>query len=192
MLPLKPPHSGIIFDKNFSEFETSISFRSLELDTDLVMLHQWTNAAYAKRFWLLEGTKTFLHKTYSAILNNPNTHAFIGLADGHPFCLIEMYALHTEEELLSHFPDAIPNDCGLHLLMCPPRELKKSWSTTALLAFQQYYFSFPSFTALYAEPDHQNVLANRLALQTGFRFMKTANLSYKTANLYQMTRQDFS
>lgn len=190
MLALKPSHPGTVFKKHFLVLSVSVSFRSLDMEMDLSMLHRWVNAAYAKQFWQLEGSEAFLHATYKDILHHPDTHAFIGLLNEQPCCLVEVYALQNEEELLSHIPGADPNDCGLHLLMCPPRELKKGWSTAALLAFQQYYFSFPSVTALYAEPDHQNVLANRLALQTGFLFMKTTNLSYKTAHLYRITRQD--
>jgi RimJ/RimL family protein N-acetyltransferase len=191
MLTMKPSHPGTVFTKHFPELSVSVSFRSLHLKADLPILHRWVNASYAKKFWQLEGDEAFLHKTYAEILEHPHTHAFISLGNDQPFCLIEVYALHTEQELLQQIPTANPNDCGVHLLMCPPRELKKGWSAAALLAFQQYYFSFPNFTALYAEPDHQNVLANRLAIQTGFRFIKTINLSYKTANLYHLTRKDF-
>jgi hypothetical protein len=96
----------------------------------------------------------------------------------------------SEDELRGHV-NAQPNDAGMHLLMGPPREMQKGFSFYAIKCLQEYYFSFDESGDLYCEPDQNNYHANRLAINTGFQFLKTIELSYKTANLYRITRQQF-
>lgn len=182
----KPPTRGIVFKEFVSELGTTIAFRSLDLNRDLQLIYQWVNAEYAKRFWGLRGTPQAIRSAYSAALDSPNAHAFIGLIEDQPFCQIDAYAI-IGDELENHI-DAQEGDAGFHLLMCPPRQMKRRWSYWAIKCFQQYYFSHGQARRLFAEPDQQNYPANQLAINTGFAFLKTAELSYKTANIYCITK----
>ncbi|MGC4233248.1 MAG: GNAT family N-acetyltransferase [Niabella sp.] len=179
----------LLFTRSVPELDASFSFRSLDPNFDFDRIYDWVNQAYAQKFWQLKGSRSMIETLYKGILSNPQVHAFIGLVDQAPVCQIELYAL-PADELAGHLP-ARSGDCGLHILMCPPRQMQKGWSFYALRLFQEFYFSFPEAQRLFAEPDRENHAANQLAMNTGFRFLKTIELSYKTANLYCLDRQDF-
>jgi RimJ/RimL family protein N-acetyltransferase len=183
MLHCKPLHNEIVFSKYVDDIDATVEWRSLDLDKDIERLHQWISSPYTKRFWKLDATLLELEDLYRRLLSDPHRHAFTGLVNNKPFCHIEMYTLHTDV-LHDHVPEADPNDCGLHILMCPPRQLKKGWSRVALSTFMEYCFDFGCPYTLYAEPDKDNHPANCLALDSGFEYIKTVQLPDKIANLY--------
>jgi RimJ/RimL family protein N-acetyltransferase len=173
----------------YQESDQTISFRSLQLETDIEFLYDWVNRSYSKRFWQLNGSKSLLYDTYQSLLDNPNAHSFIGCRNDQPVCQIDLYNVAADE--LKDYTDHATDDCGLHLLMLPPQQMQKGLSLCMLRHFIQFFFSFASAAKLFAEPDKENVLANRLAEKAGFIFLKTIQLSYKTANLYCITKQQF-
>lgn len=186
----KPSHTGTVFEKYISELSAKITIRSLQLRNDMQMLCNWITQPYARRFWQMDDDPSKLHNLYKAILKNPVAHSFIVSADEQPIALVDAYNI-SADELNDHI-DAKPNDAGLHLLMGPPREMEKGYSFYTLKCFQEYFFSFETDADLYAEPDQENYHANRLAINTGFKFLETVQLSYKKANLYRITREGFS
>jgi len=72
--------------------------------------------------------------------------------------------------------------------MLPPKLSAKGLALEALRAFVEFYFSFSLSKKLYGEPDKENLLANLLARKVGFQFIKEVTLSYKTANLYLISK----
>lgn len=188
--PADLPPGAVVFSRPVPELDTHVSFRSLDLGRDLDLIYDWVNQAYAERFWQLAGSRATIETIYRGVLDNPLVHSFIGWVGDAPVCQVDVYAV-AADELAAHVPDFGPGDCGLHLLMCPPRQLQKGWSTYALRVFQEFYFSHAQARRLYAEPDHENHLACQLAAATGFRLLGTIALSYKTARLYCLHREDF-
>ena len=191
-LSIKPKNekADYLYSYYKTELNAVISFRSLDLTKDLDMIHDWVNQSYARRFWQLDGSRDLVKSTYEAILNNPRAHSFIGCIDDLPICQIDVYGVAGEE--LQRFTGEVNDaDCGLHLLMLPTKQLQKGWSYYALKNFQRFYFSFASPRQLFAEPDQCNVYANKLAIDAGFHFMKTIELSNKTANLYSISREKY-
>lgn len=181
--------AAALYEEYIPELQATLSFRSLDLSLDLDMIYGWVNKVYAQKFWQLAGSKAMMENIYTSVLENPQVHSFIGLIEEKPVCQIDAYMV-AADELAAHM-DHRPGDAGLHLLMCPPREMQRGWSYYALKCFQQYFFSFDQAGCLYAEPDQENTLANKLATETGFQFVKTIQLSYKTANLYSISREQF-
>ena len=179
----------ILYISHVQGLNADISFRSLQLKTDIDLLYDWVNRPYSKRFWQLNGSKSLLYDTYRSLLGDPNQHSFIGCFNNQPACQIDLYNVAADElkDHISH--DA--EDCGLHLLMMPPKQMNKGLSLCMLQHFIRFYFSFSIARRLFAEPDQENILANRLAEKAGFIFLKTILLSYKTANLYSITREQF-
>ncbi len=180
----------LIYSVSLTSSNSTLSFRSLDLDIDLDMIYDWVNKSYSRKFWQLNGSKQLVKSTYDSVLKNSQAHSYIGLIDKRPFCQIDIYRL-SIDELRQHISTPL-NDCGIHLLMLPPKQLQKNWSIFALKAFQDFYFSFPEPDCLYCEPDIENDMANQLALKAGFEFIKPITLSYKTANLYSISRSKFS
>lgn len=187
MLPslhCKPYHVNTIFEKQSASGLMTI--RSLDLYRDLDTVYNWVNQDYSKKFWQMDGSREFLFNTYYMILENPHAHSFIILLDGEPVGQIDLYQV-LSDELKNHL-SATSFDCGLHLLMLPPRKSRKGLSIEVLKTFIEYYFSFSLSACLYAEPDINNRVANLLARKTGFQFEKIIQLSTKTANLYKFPK----
>jgi hypothetical protein len=179
----------MLYEKKIEELGQRIGFRSFDLNTDLALIHEWVNQPYSKRFWQMDGNIDFLQRVYENILSSDHAHSFIGTLDKIPICLVDVYLV-SMDELKEHI-GASADDSGLHLLMAPPRLLIKNLSLHSLGEFLSFYFSFPVTATMYAEPDCKNVLANKLAERVGFQFLKQIELSYKTANLYSITKQQF-
>jgi RimJ/RimL family protein N-acetyltransferase len=167
----------------------NLIFRSLHLSSDLDIINNWVNQNYSRRFWQLNGCKRALKATYDAILQNPHAHSFMAFLNDVPVGQIDIYQV-LSDELRDHVK-AAHNDCGMHLLMLPPKQSRKYLSLELLRAFLSFYFSFTENGCLYAEPDSQNATANLLARKAGFNLLKTITLSNKTANLYLITRERF-
>ncbi len=180
------PVSGdsILYDSDTSTGR--LAFRSLDLNIDLDTIYQWVNQEYARVFWQMNGSKEVLKNTYCELLSNPHAHSFMALLNDQPVGQIDLYLVKADE--LNNHVEAKGNDCGLHILMLPPRESKKNLAKEVLSEFIQFFFSHAGAGDLYAEPDAENAMANLLAKNVGFVFLKTIELSSKSANLYCISR----
>jgi len=183
-LHCKPAHTGILFSKPIPQGKLCI--RSLTIKEDLDTLYKWVNQDYAKKFWQMDGSREMLAATYSMVLESLHAHSFMVLLDGRPVGQVDCYQVLSDE--LKNHVEANPEDCGLHILMQPAKVSVKGLALEALRAFTEFYFSFSLSKKLYAEPDKENLLANLLARKAGFQFSKEIVLSYKTANLYLISK----
>lgn len=168
----------------------AIHLRSLNLFHYLDCIHDWVNRDYAKRFWQFAHGKKQIHDFYSGVLENPDTHSFIGLLNRKPVCQIDLYRVKADE-LGHHVQDCTPEDCGIHLLMMPPERRPRGLSFACLQMFLHYYFSFSEARRMYGEPDMENLPSNYLVRKLGFEFLRPIRLSYKNANLYAITKEQF-
>jgi RimJ/RimL family protein N-acetyltransferase len=165
-------------------------FRSLCLAQDLDTIYSWTRQVYSRRFWQMDGySRQEWQEIYLSILQNPHAHSFVAFLNDRPAAQIDIYQVLIDE--LSLHVQASFHDCGIHLLLQPPKQSQKNLSIYLLRAFITYFFSFDAAARLYAEPDEKNAMANLLAKRAGFSFLKKIQLSYKTANLYSLTKQQF-
>ena len=188
--PLPGMHpTELLFLLTDQDINGTIAFRSLNLATDIDTIHDWVNQPYTRRYWQMNVDKPSLRETYTTLLNNSQTHSFIGLFNNKIVCQIDCYLV-AADEIKEHVLTS-PGNCGLHILMLPPRELQKGLTEAMLKAFIKFYFSFGAAQTLYGEPDHRNIAANIAAKRSGFEFQKQITLSYKTANLYSITKQQF-
>jgi hypothetical protein len=187
--PLAYP-GNILFKKYFDDLGT-VSFRSFDLERDEGMIHDWVNRDYALRYWQLDGDRTRVHDTYYAIQRSGEGHSFIGLLNGVPICQFDVYRV-LADEIHMFIPAPVLQDCGFHLLMAPNKKPIPGLSVSVTRAMLTYYFSFPEARRMYAEPDVTNPRSNRILQQVGFQFIESIQMSYKTANLYVLTRERFN
>jgi len=166
-----------------------ISFRSLCLPGDIPLIYQWVNQSYARRYWQMDGTKKQLLDTYKIVLAHRQAHSFIGTFEDQVVCQVDLYNVAIDE--LAEHVEVSPGSCGLHILMLPPSQSSKGLTTAMLKALIRFYFSFGAAQTLYGEPDARNTGANVSAKAAGFTFLRPITLSYKTANLYSITKQQF-
>jgi hypothetical protein len=179
----------IIFSRFSGLLQKEISFRSFDLDLDLEMIHRWVNMDYTRQFWRLSWTKDKLYELYYSIQRNSNGHSYIGLLDRQPVCQFDVYRVLADE--IARFMPTGPQDCGFHLLMAPNTNPVPGLSLSVITSYLDYFFSFPQATAMYAEPDIHNHRSNQLVKRAGFRFQHQILMSYKTANLYSITKEQF-
>lgn len=179
----------ILFLLRDKDLTGTISFRSLSLANDIDTIHDWVNQPYTRRYWQMNVDKASLTSTYTTLLDNPLAHSFIGLFNNRMVCQIDCYQVAADE--LKEHVEVLPGNCGLHILMLPPRQSQKGLTDSMLKAFIKFFFSFGVAQTLYGEPDHRNTAANIAAKRAGFEFQKQITLSYKTANLYSITKQQF-
>lgn len=161
----------------------------MELERDLDMIFDWVNRDYALTYWQLDGTMKRVYDTYYAIQRNSNGHSYIGLLDGRPVCQFDVYRILADE--IRQYIMADENDCGFHLLMAPNESPVHGLSVAITRTFLEYYFSFEDATRMFAEPDIRNQRSNSILQKAGFRYLHGITMSYKTANLYCITKQQF-
>jgi hypothetical protein len=191
-IAIKPLHypGNILFKQFFDDLGT-LSFRSFDLERDEGMIHEWVNRDYALRYWQLDGDHTRVHDTYYAIQRSGEGHSFIGLLNGVPICQFDVYRV-LADEIRDFILAPGPQDCGFHLLMAPNEKPIPGLSIAITRAMLAHYFSFPEAQKMYAEPDITNPRSNRILQEVGFQFIESIQMSYKTANLYVLTRERFN
>jgi acetyl CoA:N6-hydroxylysine acetyl transferase len=190
-IAIKPlAYSGGIIYKEAVDGLGTIAFRSFELDRDETMIHDWVNRDYALRYWQLDGDRRRVRDTYHAIQRSGEGHSFIGLLNGVPICQFDVYRV-LADEIREFIPAPGPQDCGFHLLMAPNEKPIPGLSVTITRAMLRHYFHFAEAERMYAEPDVTNPRSNRILQQVGFQFIESVKMSYKTANLYVLTRDHF-
>jgi hypothetical protein len=182
--------SEILFSKFSSDLVDYVSFRSLDMEKDIDFIHNWVNKPYAIEFWKMNGSKDHLTQTYSSIIACSYAHSFIGLLGDKPVCQIDVYRV-LADELANHL-SANPEDCGMHLLMGPNHRQVRGLTRIMVAGFLKFYFSFPIAHVMYGEPDTNNHKARKVVSDLGFEYLYEAELSYKTASVYKLTRENFT
>jgi acetyl CoA:N6-hydroxylysine acetyl transferase len=186
--PLYDP-SFILFSKLIKKLDCTLSFRSCNLRTDVDLIYEWVNLEYALRFWQLDGERSRVYNIYYNIQRNSHAHSFIGLLNNEPICQIDIYRVLYDE--IHQYILADKNTCGFHLLMAPNEKPIHGLTAQIVQTFLEYYFSFPEAVIMYGEPDVNNIRSNRLLQELGFKLIQAISMSYKTANLYSINKNQF-
>jgi RimJ/RimL family protein N-acetyltransferase len=190
-IAIKPlAYAGGVIYKEYIDGLGTLAFRSFELDRDEGMIHDWVNREYALRYWQLDGDRRRVRDTYYAIQRSGEGHSFIGLLNGLPICQFDVYRV-LADEIQEFITAPGPQDCGFHLLMAPNEKPITGLSVTITRSMLRHYFQFPEAERMFAEPDVTNPRSNRILQQAGFQFIESIQMSYKTANLYVLTRERF-
>lgn len=183
------PSEEILYDKFFDTLGTDLSFRSFDLAGDLPLIHTWANMDYTRSFWQMRGSIGLLRACYQCIQQNPYAHSFIGLYEKSPVCQFDIYQVAADE--LANHVDYDPIDTGFHLLMAPRKQPIHHLTASLLQAFLDFYFSHPGSGKMFAEPDIQNLKSIHLLEHAGFTKIKTIEMSYKTAHVYSLNKNQF-
>jgi len=173
----------------FSLIHGTISFKSFNLLQHLSVMHEWVNMQYTTEFWQMSGSIGLFRSCYQCILQNPDAHSFVGFYNDQMICQFDVYRI-AADEIAGHIEHS-ENDCGFHLLMAPNKQPVHGLTNCVIAAFLNYYFFFPEAERMFAEPDINNIKSIRLLEDAGFKKLKTINMSYKTAHLYCIMREDF-
>lgn len=178
----------VLHVQQFSDYRLEI--RPLSLTRDITVLHQWVNMDYTKKFWQMEGSYTQIYHHYDKFLSSGAGDSLMFFFSGSstPVAQVDFYNPMLDE--LGTMYDVQEDDIGIHLLMGPPVQPVKGLTTNVMLCCISYLFIMGA-KRIIGEPDMNNEKANKLVKRVGFEFVKPVTLSYKTANLYFLEKDQF-
>ena len=178
----------VLYQRQLPGSDQKLEIRPLHLARDIRLLHSWVNLPYARAYWQMQGPVGRLYRHYEDFLNSGKGYSLMVFLQGRPVAQSDFYQV-MSDELKEHYA-CQENDYGIHLLMGPCHTPIKGLTPNVMLTLLAFLFSL-SIERVAGEPDIRNEKANRLVESIGFRFVKTIEMSYKTANLYLLERDDF-
>lgn len=184
--PLNPSIQTTVWSKFYDQVKGTIQLKTLNLQTELPIIHEWVNQEYALQYWQMNGHYSQLMAIYQCMEFNPFAQSFTGYWNGNLICQFDLYAVAVDE--LKHHIVTKPTDCGFHLLMAPVKNPIHGLTVTMIRAFLEFYFSFEAAVRMYAEPDVYNLKSIQLLERAGFIKQKTVTMSYKTAHIYLLEK----
>jgi RimJ/RimL family protein N-acetyltransferase len=165
------------------------TIRSLQLDIDLALIHQWVHAPEAVAYWQLDEPAARIHALYTGILDSLFAHSFIGCVDGMPVCQADVYD--PEKDPVGLCYPASAGDIGIHLLMGNRIHNIPDLSARIVEIFTCWFFEQPGIRVVIAEPDHRNRAATLLLRRLQFEFSGYIELPGKTACLFRLSKARF-
>lgn len=178
----------ILFRRKLPEIEKDLIIKPLHLPRDINTIHQWTSQPSAKPFWQMDGPVEDLYTHYELFLNAGTGYSLMCFLEDNPIAQIDYYKV-AADEVKEHF-DYKETDFGIHLLMGNYSEPIPHLTRDVMITALAFLFTL-DIDRVIGEPDAQNEKANKLVVDVGFRFIKTIQMSYKTANLYMFNKADF-
>jgi RimJ/RimL family protein N-acetyltransferase len=178
----------ILWSKFYAAVKGTIQFQALNLKTDLPTIFDWVNQEYALQYWQMNGQYSQLLSIYQCMEFNPYAQSFVGYFNGQMVCQFDLYSI-AVDELKDHI-EYKQNDCGFHLIMAPVKTPVPGLTSSIIRAFLEYYFSSSNADCMYAEPDVYNLKSVQLLEKAGFKKMATVTMSYKTAHIYKLNRNN--
>ena len=168
----------------------SFTFRSLDPVADAPLLHSWVTQPYAGFWDMLGCTVEDVAEEYAKIQSSGHHHALLGLDDGAPAFLMEVYL--PESSPLAGVYAVQPGDIGMHLLVGPPAGPPRAGYTTRVMdAVLARLFADPGVQRAVVEPDARNTKIQILNARLGFHPAGEVALPDKRALLSFCTREAF-
>lgn len=150
----------------------------------------WVNQDYA-RYWNMKGfDRAKIQAFYEDIQLAPDKSAYVGLYEGEPAFLVELYEP-AQDRLAEHYPVKI-GDVGMHLLVAPPLRPRSGFTLAVMRCVMDFIFSAQTAARVVVEPDINNHKIHQLNCRVGFTHVRPVDLGDKTALLGFCTRQAFS
>lgn len=182
-------NNEIFYSHMFHSLESPVSLRSLDMETDLMVIHHWVNMDYAKQFWQMNVGLEELATCYAKIMHTPATHSMVAVYKSELIAQIDLYK--ATEDAVGKLFHATEYDYGIHFLMAPNQLRIASLSTIVFSTVIEFLFQFACVKRIIGEPDSGNEKANALVKRIGFRFQHLIQLPDKEANLYFCDRSGF-
>jgi RimJ/RimL family protein N-acetyltransferase len=189
--PIRPPAPiGTVYQRFIPWLTKTLSFKTLNIATDLQLFHQWMNDPVVDEFWQEKGTLE-QHKAYlENVAKDKHCFALLACFDDQPFGYFEIYW--AKEDNLATYYQANDYDRGWHVLIGNPKFRGKPFASAWYPSIAHYLFLADCRTQqLVIEPrsDNKKMLRN-LALN-GYAHNKTFEFPHKQAVLCSLSREQF-
>ncbi len=185
-----PKPSGEVYARYIPWLGQVMSFRTLDIGTDLERFNRWMNDPRVAYFWNEEGDLQ-KHRTYlDNIAADPHMMTLIGCLDGVPFSYFEIYW--AKENRLAPYYDVDDYDRGWHVVVGEDGYRGRQYVSAWLPSLMHYLFLDDCRTQrIVGEPraDHHQQIRN--LEKSGFANMKNFDFPHKRATLVMLLRERF-
>lgn len=165
-----------------------LTHRAVDLETDLALLHRWVTHPRSV-YWMMQGASPDdVRAEYAAVARSPHHHAHLGLHDGEPTFLMELYDP-AHDPVGAHL-DGRPGDLGMHLLVAPTDRPLHGFTRAVMRHVVATCFADPAVQRVVVEPDVRNTAVRRLNREVGFVEHGVVDLPGKRALLSTCRRDD--
>ena len=189
--PLRPPKpAGIVYRRYITWLGRTLSFRTVDLATDLARFSRWMNDPVVAEFWQETGDLV-KHRSYlEGIQSDPHVINLIACLDDEPFGYFEIYW--AKEDRIAPYYDVENFDRGWHVLIGEPHLRGKPFVTAWLPSISLYLFLDDDRTQrIVIEPRADNHKMMRNLAQCGYALLKEFDFPHKRAMLGMLLRERF-
>ncbi|UCA61720.1 GNAT family N-acetyltransferase [Chryseobacterium rhizoplanae] len=175
-----------VYSITIPDFGT-IDFRNLQLEKDIVVIHDWVNRDYAQ-YWGMKGN--FLEEVrleYEKITRESDV--FIGLVNGEISFLLERY--NPKKDIIGSYYPVKDGDCGIHIIVAPATNSVHNFTWHIFSSIMKFIFRDLTIERIVVEPDIRNKKMFDICHRVGFENANIVHLPKKTALLAFCTREQF-
>nr|WP_232353723.1 GNAT family N-acetyltransferase [[Bacillus] enclensis] len=171
------------------EIGKKISFKKVEFERDVDMIHTWMREDHVHPFWNLNIPIGEFREHLKKALNDDHHTLYIGCLDDVPMSYWEAYWV--KGDVLEKMYDAVPHDQGVHLLIGDKEFLGKGYSLPLLREMVRFQFQDERTEKVMAEPDIRNEKMIHVFEKCGFEKIEPIELPDKTGLLMKCERREF-
>ncbi len=163
-----------------------ISIDTLNIETDIELIHQWVSQDRAKYWGMSDYEKKDVELVYEYIDAQSHHNSFMIRLDGKPISFFQLYAP-NKEEVGSKY-EVLKGDVGLHIFVAHSDSPTKGFTNKVLDIIRDFTFSTNENRRIIAEPDSRNDKMLKRFMHYGFSFGDTITLAAKQAQLVFLTK----
>jgi RimJ/RimL family protein N-acetyltransferase len=189
--PRRPPKPiGRVYSRFIPWLSKTVSFRVVDVERDLSLVHRWLNDPRVDAFWSEAGDLD-KHRDYlSRILSDPHMLPLIGCFGDRPFGYFELYW--AKENRIAPFYDAADYDRGWHVIVGEDDFRGRDFITAWLPSLMHYMFLDDDRTMrIVGEPAAAHLQQLRNLDCAGFARIKNFDFPHKRATLVMLLRERF-
>jgi RimJ/RimL family protein N-acetyltransferase len=189
--PRRPPKPvGTVYARFIPWLSDVISFRVVDVERDLPLVHRWLNDPRVDVFWNEAGDLDRHRQYLSRILSDPHMLPLIGCFGEQPFGYFELYW--AKENRIAPFYDAADYDRGWHVIVGEDAYRGRRFITAWLPSLMHYMFLDDCRTErIVGEPAAAHSQQLRNLELSGFSRIKNFDFPHKRATLVMLLRERF-
>ena len=189
--PRRPPKPvGPVYARFIPWLSDIVSFRVVDIERDLPLVHRWLNDPRVDVFWNEAGDLDKHREYLSRILSDPHMLPLIGCFGAQPFGYFELYW--AKENRIAPFYDAADHDRGWHVIVGEDAFRGRDFITAWLPSLMHYIFLDDCRTQrIVGEPAAAHDQQLRNLDRAGFARIKNFDFPHKRATLVMLLRERF-
>jgi len=183
---LSPKSNEVVFSRYFHKEDITISFRPVDPDQDLEMLHEWFHREHTLKIWKMNWPIDQLEHYYRKSKAGNLMQSYIGMLNGEPTFNFEVYW--ATADIVGDYYDVLPDDYGTHFMIATVDKNKK-YPSQCMQALMDWLFAHPEVGRLVGEGSVESLAALMNKVHVGFRLEKVIEMPHKKANLNMCYRE---